>query len=785
MKNFDRFTEGFQTGQPGGSFNFSEMVLRYAQRWPLFLLVLIITFSAAFIYLRFTVPLYEAGATVLIKDERKTSGINETAFFEDLGIIAGRGNLDDYIELLQSRSLMQNVVQKLQLHLRVFEVARPLDKDLYSVAPLRLIFTGTDSSTIPADTQMVIQVISEEVFCLKGQPGVELRFGSAVPAGNGLLTIKAVQDRIRDYVGKELLLKIASPEVISGYYTSRLKVFAVNNKANVIRLSLRDPVHQRAEDILNTLISEHRRNEIEDNRQVALNTSEFIKERMMYLNVELSDVESSVQDYKTDQGLVNLAAESDLYLSRATETERQLSDAYVQLNVSKYLLDHLQKNDGQDQLIPSNLGLSEVTIASQIDAHNKMVMDRSRLQLSSGSDNPRIINLNTQIKALRESIRQALQNEIQSLDIRYQELSRRVSGLQSRVSSVPKKEREFRELERQRQIKESLYIYLLQKREESSIALAVPITNVKVIDPAYSPAGVVNPNRKLVYSLALILGLVLPVGWIYLINLFNTRISELRELEDLQIPLAGEIPFAYLGESSLIFKDNSDRAALEAFRRLRTNLGFLLDPSIPAGRIIAITSSVAKEGKTFVSINLAAALAYSGKKVLVCGLDLRTPKLLQYLGFPEFSGFTNYLTGEVDSLDQLIRPVPGVENLFVLSSGDIPPNPSELLMKDKVRDTFEELRKEYDYVVIDTAPIGLVADAMLITSFADTFLYLVRWGFTDRKLLGIPLELYRDNRLRNMALVFNGAELTSDSYSYGYYGKRRKPSIWKRIFARS
>jgi capsular exopolysaccharide synthesis family protein len=321
----------------------------------------------------------------------------------------------------------------------------------------------------------------------------------------------------------------------------------------------------------------------------------------------------------------------------------------------------------------------------------------------------------------------------------------------------------------------------LQKREETSIALAVPLSNTDVIDSAFSNNTIVSPNKKLVLAIAFILGLIIPISGIHLVSLFNTKIKTLNEIEPLKIPIIGEIPFVDAKEK-LIFRNSDDRAALEAFRSLRTNLSFILDPSENLGKTIAITSSIAKEGKTFISINLAAALAFTGKKVLICGVDLRTPKLLNYLGMNENKGLSNFLKGEITIIEDVIYPVPGVENLFVLSSGEIPPNPSELLMKSKSSQLFNDLKSKFDYIVIDTAPVGLVADALLLSEYTDVLLYLIRSRFTDKRLLSIPEDLYKDKRFKNLALLLNEAELRTEyGYTYGYYGSKRKRSFLQRI----
>lgn len=765
-----------------GNFHIRELVVRYLKKWPLFVITLTLSFSLAIAYLYFNVPMYEAQTTVLVKDDRVNSGLNESALFEDLGILMNRGNLDNEIELYKSRSLMRGVVEKFNLNVSVFENSRPTNKDLYPDHPILVSVERPAVKRAFQDSQMVVRINSRTELSLFNEIDGSVRnytFGEKLSTSFGMVVLNPNPLKFKQFIGKDLIIQFRPVNAVVSQFLKNLKVEAVNNKANVIRLSLKDAVSQKAIDILDALVEENKQNEIKENNQVALNTAEFIQDRILFINDELNDVENTVQDYKTGNNLVDLPVESDLFLSNATETEKELSNAFIQLKLSEYLIDYL-KNNNSGGLIPSNLGLSDQSINAQIEEYNQMAMTKSRLLLSSGAENPLVINILSRMNSVRINIRESLQNQSNSLRLRYDEVNKRAGNIRAKISSVPRKEREFREIERQRQIKESLYLYLLQKREETSIALAVPLSNTKIIDSAFSFKGIVSPNKKLIYALAFILGLITPVGGIYILSLFDTKLHEKKDVDALNVPFAGEIPYT-TERDSLLFPNSSDRAVMEAFRSLRTNLSFLIDPHKVGAKTIAITSSVAQEGKTFISINLAAAIALSGKKVLVWGLDLRTPKLLQYLGLSDAKGFTNYLTGEKSDISELIIPIKSVDGLYALPSGDIPPNPSELLMKDRVREVFEYFKSQFDYIIIDTAPVGLVADALLLGDQIDSFLYVVRAGTTDKRLLSIPLGLYQEKRLQNMAIIMNEAPLRSDyGYVYEYYGKRSKKVWWKR-----
>ena len=766
----------------------NEILQKYTNRWPLFLLSLVLTFSISFGYLYFKTPQYEASSSVLVKDDRKNSGLNETALFEDLGILMGRGNLDNEIEVFKSRSLMKGLVKKFRLNVSILEKHQPTHIDHYPNYPFSVNVLFSDSLSIPQVSQFSIQILNNQTYKLESEKdniSEIYLFGTKVSNSSGSFTIEPSSAFLNAHIGKTFLVSLTNEDAAISAYQKKLKVEAVNNKANVIRLSLTDPVPARAVNMLNALVLERRQIEVEDNNLAARNTAAFIQERILLLNEELSEVENTAQDYKTGNKLVDLPTESNLFLSSANETEKQSSEAYIQLKIGEYIIDYLNKHPQATELIPANLGIADQGLAAQIEAHNKCVQDRSRLLLSSGDENPRVLNLSNQLQASRANIKEGIENQVRNLTMKFKDISSRSEMLQARISTIPKKERESRSIERQRQIKETLYLYLLQKREETSIALAVPLSNTQILDPAFSSGLIVTPKKNLIYSLALILGLLLPIFGIYIRHLFNTRLRDKKDIEKFNLPFIGEIPLAQDSES-MIFAGHEDRVALESFRSMRTNLSFLFDPSITKGRTIAITSSVAKEGKTFISINLAAAIALTGKKVLIWGMDLRTPKLLEYLKLPNQQGLTNYLNGDVADLDSVIISIKNIDGLFALPSGDIPPNPSEMIMKDRLNEVFTKLKSQYDYIIIDTAPVGLVSDALLIADQVDAFLYVVRVGTTDKRLLSIPEQLYHEKRLKNMALILNEAPLLSEyGYAYGYYGNTRKKSFWNRITLRN
>lgn len=763
--------------------NLKELVWKYLIRWPWFLAGVIIALVSCNYYLKYTSPQYEAAATLLIKDDSKGKRLDEISAFQDLGIAGTKNSLENEIEILKSRSLMKRVVEDLKLNISFLVARTPLDLELYSASPVELRFSADDTSFTGKSAFFEYKRINDAEFEIySGGVKTKYAYGKMLNLGFGNFSILP-NDPKNPYRDEKISVYIQPISNAASAYSAKLKVEPVNSKSNVIRISMRDPVRKKAIDVLNSLIRQYREDAIEDKNQVSINTSEFINERIKFITTELSDVEGLAENFKTKFNLVDIPSEAEIYLKSESEVEKEIIQTNIQLQISKYVYNYLLSSKNTYDLLPSNLGLTDVSIVNMIDSHNKNVLNRNRIQKSSTTTNPLVVSLEDQIVSLRQSIKAALSNLITTHELKITELGKHEKSLNRKISTVPKQEREFREIQRQQQIKESLYLYLLQKREETAIALAVTVSNAKVIDSAYSSGSIVSPNKRFYFTIALAIGFLLPLLVIYLLELFNTRVRSKDELIKLNIPYLGELP-SVRGGSKLVVKVNDKSASSEAFRSIRTNIAFMLDNSKTSGQMLFITSSLAREGKTFVAINLAAIFAASDKKVLLVGLDLRRQKLLDYLGLPHQKGLTNHLIESQSTIDDFIFPMDGFDNLFVLPAGDIPPNPAELLMSDRVGEVFQQLKSKFEYIIVDTAPSGLVTDTLLAAKHADAVIYLIRAGHTDKRTLHIPEGFHREKKLPNMALLLNDApKSASYGYSYGYsysYGAPEKP-LWKRI----
>ncbi|MGB8376268.1 MAG: polysaccharide biosynthesis tyrosine autokinase, partial [Salegentibacter sp.] len=563
-------------------------------------------------------------------------------------------------------------------------------------------------------------------------------------------------------------------------YREKLQVNLTDKNSSLIELSLQDPDRAKARDILDQLVLEYNREAIEDKNLVARNTATFIDERLGIINEELDSVETGKEEFKEANKLTNIEAESSLFIENASDYNKRQQEVGTQLELANAMIDYLHTGTKGD-LLPANLGIEEDGVNQRIQEYNDLVLERNRVLSGSTAKNPVVLRLNSQIEQIKGNVLQSLERMRANLQIAQEDLDRQSAMIGSKISSVPSKERQYRGIERQQNIKESLYLFLLQKREENSLSLAVTAPKAKIVDRAYSSKTPVSPKSKIVLLAALILGLLIPFLVIYIKNLLNNKVRSRADLERVskEIPIVGEVPKVSRGEAELI-EASKDRTVLaESFRILHTNLQYLLINSGDkrTGVKIFITSTVKGEGKTFTAFNLAMTLANTGKKVIVVGGDLRNPQLQRYEAQTrEMHGVSDYLVNDNYRLDQLIKQSELHENLQLLSSGSIPPNPAELWRQDRTAVLFSELEAKYDYIIVDTAPAMLVADTFLINKYADLTLYMVRAGYTERKLQDFAVDAKKDGKLHDVGFVLNDVELANFGYGnkYGYtYGQER------------
>jgi capsular exopolysaccharide synthesis family protein len=772
--------------------NIKELIYRYLKNWKWFLLSIIVCLGLGYTYLSYQVPQYEASAKILIKDEKNGGSIiDESSVFEDLGLLKGGKNIDNEIEVLKSRSLMISAVKSLHANIFYYSYGRPIYHEKFKDTPIEVNCLNSDTNNCNQGMgNWIIYPLNNSKFQLSnaGTKAIlgEFYFGQTIQTPEGKLRFNSTKYFNSSLLNKPFKVNILPIEIAANLYLKNLEVSPVNKTASVLNISLKCPIPIKAVEIVNRIIKQHDLEEIEDKDIVSKNTSEFISERIKFISQELGEVESDVENYKKNNKLTDITSESELFLQSGNESEKKIIEQGSQLKLVEFMLEDLTKRNNPMQLIPSNLGLQDMSIANLISEYNKIILESGRMVKNSGVKNPLVENYQKQISELKTSIKESLENLKNTLEINIAELNKRESLINNRIASVPKFEREFRNIFRQQQIKETLYLYLLQKREETNITLAGKVSNTKIIDPAFSSGAMISPKKNVVYSSMFFLGFILPFIVIYIKDLLDTKVQSKLDLDKYRIPQLGDIPISD-GSNPFINQDNNSVHS-EYYRSLRTNVRFLCEASTNKSKVVFITSTISKEGKTYISINLSTSFALSDKKTLLIGFDLRHPKIAEYLNLNEKKGITNFLIDKSSKIEDFIIKKNDDNLLFdVLLSGPIPPNPSELLMHKKIEAIFNYARENYDYIVVDTAPVGLVADTLLLSEFADCSVYVVKANYLDKRMLHIANDLNKSKRLTNIAFLLNGRDTSAISYGYGYgygysyYNETPKVSFIKRV----
>ena len=770
-------------------FQIRAVIDQYASHWKWFVLAVCITLSVAYVYLRYTIPQFRVSTTILMKDEKKGGLSSELAAFSDMGIGVGKNNIENEIEILKSRTLIESTIRKMNLTISLVAQGKVLKTDLFKNAPIQVYFTNqNDAFYVESQSYEYFGVSSTNfrLVDLSGkqhilQPQKSYTYGQPIPTRYGNMVVnKTLSNRLLKETNEIPIHILINPlENVAESFRSRLIVGPLSKSSGVVELSIVDPVISKAEFFLDNLVRNYNIEAVADKNFISENTSRFIANRLALITDELDGVEQNVQNFKNKNQLTDIEAEVPLFIEGSSSYDKQGVETDIQLNMISSMVDYLKKSKPSD-LLPTNIVRGEAM--ELIGSYNSLVLDRNRILKSATEVNPTVIKLNEQLSSLKSNVAASLSRMQSNLRIQKKDLNNQEAALNNKIGKIPAQERQFRVIARQQKVKEELYLYLLQKREETAIFLAATEPNARVVDLAKGSEVPVSPKKNIVYLGALLIGLLIPFGIIYLMDLLDTKIKSRLDLEGKSlIPFIGDVPTS---ESPLeLIKAESRTSSAEALRIIRTNLEFMLS-KVPEGqaKTIFLTSTFPKEGKTFVSVNLAATFALSGKKVLLIGMDIRNPRLDDYLTLPDL-GVTNYLSTKDIQIENFIVKYPGFEDFNVLPAGIIPPNPAELLMNKKVDTLFETLKNKYDYIIVDTAPVSLVTDTLLIAKHADCFIYVARANFLEKRMLNIPNTLYKEQKLPNMCLLLNDTDSTK-GYGYGYgYGVAVEKKPWyKNIF---
>jgi capsular exopolysaccharide synthesis family protein len=778
-----------------------DIILKYLRHWKWFILSLVITLAFAFYKLNFIRPQYKANITIKIKDQNSSDN-STLSVFQDLGVVNGSNNkIEDEIEILKSRGLLGEVVKSLKLNVKIFTnknvISKFLDDNLsfntqfyenekYKNTPLKINFFISDSALYKTNAEFIISINSPNSFTyIDSDKSIEKKyaFGEKMSTGFGELIIIPNTDLQKsNLIGTNVLIKIFSIKNLAKSYSNRLQIEPKSDFSNILSLSIRDAVRQRSEDFLSELVKKYNERAIFLKEQLSKSTSDFVTQRLEKISNELSDVDLKTESLKTRYGLSDAGSSTGLNMQSGQELEKQIVSKNTELQLIESVKEYVSQKD-PDNPIPVNLGIGDNDVQSASTQYNELIMEKQRLLKNSTEKNPIVVNINEELKRLEDNIKLGLDNLSSSKQISIDALNKQDALINSRIYSAPQQERKIRDVQRQQGIKEQLYLYLLQKREETAITLGVIDPNAKIINTAESTPGPISPKKKIYYMAALLAGLLIPIIIIYIIDFLDTKVKSQEEIQRLlNIPVLGDIPKIDSKKKYLITKKDHSSVA-EAFRILRTNLSFLLThTNQDKGKTIFITSTIAHEGKSLVASNLAVSLAHAGKKTLLLGMDIRDPKIKSYLGLRGSKGVTNYIINKEISSKDITLKVPKAENLDLISSGDIAPNPAELLMSPRVKELFEEVKENYEYIIVDTAASSIITDTTLLRNYADAFIFVIRANYLEKKQLRYVKSVYKDKVFDNLAILVNDVD-TEKGYGYGYgygedRGKSKKP-WWK------
>lgn len=768
-------------------FNIQEILFRCLVHWPWFVFSVIVCIACAWGYLRLTTPVYNISATVLIKDDKKGGGTSVSSELERMGLdgfVSSSGNVDNEIEVLRSKSLSEEVVNNLGLFVTYMDEDELPKKELYQTSPVLVSLTPQEADKLPGRMEVAMTLQPTGVMDVQMKVGDKEyrkefeKLPAVFPTDEGTVAFFVNNDTLSavrpESVTKErhITAFINRPFSVAKGYASSLSIAPTSKTTSVVVISLKNTNPRRGRDFINKLLEMYNINANNDKNEVAQKTAEFIDARIGIISKELGSTEQDLENFKRTAGITDLSSEAQIALTGNAEYEKKRVENQTQINLIVDLQKYLQGSEYE--VLPANVGLQDGGLVGAISRYNEILIERNRLLRTSTESNPAIVNLNTSIRAMRSNVQATLDATLKGLQITKADLDREASRYSRRISDAPTQERQFVSIARQQEIKAGLYLMLLQKREENAITLAATANNAQIIDAAIADDNPVSPKRMMVYLVALFFGMGIPVGIIYLIGLTKFKIEGRADIEELtSLPVVGDIPLADEKSGSIAVFENKNNLMSETFRNVRTNLQFMLENG---KNVILVTSTISGEGKSFVSSNLAISLSLLGKKVVIVGLDIRKPGLNKVFNIPQKDhGITQFLTNPSMNLMDLVQPSDINRNLFILPGGAVPPNPTELLARDGLEKAIETLKTNFDYVILDTAPVGMVTDTLLIGRTADLSVYVCRADYTRKAEFTLVNELSENKKLPNLCVAINGLDLQKKKYGYYYgYGKYGK-----------
>ena len=783
-------------------FDLKAFLLNYMRYWYLFAISLFLAFMIAKYYNWYKNPVFGITAKMLVKDERA----GKDRFLRQLEVEAPAKNIENEIEILRSHDLMAKALGELNFEVSYFLVGDVKVSEVYKDSPFRVEIDRLDYAAYAI--QFFVEILDNDRYTLSyetknGVFSIQSTFGETIDIGLGRIALfkrPNFPSNMADptYEKRNYKLEFNTISYNQSKYLSKLNVGLSRPQSTILQIYIEDEVPQKALDFINALISVYLENDVDIKNKAAGATAEFLDEQLTAITTDLESIETSREEYKVSKGIVDLQSESKTVLEGIRELDERKALNETRLILIRQLRKYIVDNQDLEDLAPAVMGIDDPLLVKLINKLTELQSQREILINSSTVNNPKLLSINAEIQLTRASLLENIRNIERALDRKAEEIETSLSGYQGRIRRIPTTERELLEIERRFRIQESLYVFLLEKRAELSISLAATESDTRVVDKPYVLPGPIAPVPQRAYSIALLLGIFIPVLSIFLVEKLNDKVMAPGIIKRLtQVPIIGTV--SYNKDSSPLVTVNKPRSAIaEEFRNIRTNLSFF--PTKGKAGVYLVTSSIGTEGKTFTAMNLAGVLAASGARTILVGLDLRKPRIVENFGVENNLGCSTYLSGHV-TLDDIIHPATQAGFPDLLPSGPTPPNPSELILSERMRQLISELSARYDKIVIDTPPVGLVSDGFVLAQYSDVVLFVVREGVTRRGHLEHVEELRRKGRLQGMAIVFNAMRKGSKAYGYagaygygygygygqdyGHYFEEEPPTGWRRWWKRS
>lgn len=744
-----------------------ESMLKYLKYWYVFAIAIVLCISAAYTYITFATPFYKVSSTLLIQNDFKGDGLLKGTAFSDLDMFHAARTVDNEMEVLRSRDLIYKTLKDLSLETHYYLEGKITDEELYDQSlPVKVIIYNLNNKAYAQKLNLIIK--NNDTFSITNNgKRVTYRFDQLIN-GPGY-SIKVIKGPA--FKPNYAPINIAFKDLYSmaEYYSlTALTILPIVKDANTIVISLLDNVPQRGVNILNKLIQNYNERNVDTKNIVARNTIRFIDERLKSLSGDLSVVEQDVEDYKQRNRVTNFNADAEINLKTSGNYDQELSQSQIQLDVLQSLEEYLNQEDSKYEIVPSTLGIGDVTLINLINKYNDMQIDRERLLRSNKSNNPLIVNIDDQLVALKSNLKENLRNVRRGLSLARNNFLSKSNQYESRIRNVPTIERGLMERNRNQAVQAGLYEYLLQKREETALSLSATIPTSQVVDKPAFNTNPAKPKEALIYLCSLFAGFLLPLFIFFGKDKLNTKVKDVNDVQLIGgTRILGELSHKE-ENNTVVIKKGSRTTISELFRYIRSNLG-LMNNQLPS-QVLLVTSGSKGEGKTFFSINLGVTLSMVDKKVIIIEFDLRKPDLIKGINMKYEKGLTDYLNDDNMELSDVIKPSGVSPNMFVIGCGKLPDDPSDLLHSKKIKTMFDELRNKFDYIIVDTSPVGLVADAFSLAKYTDASIYLIRYNFTRKMQLGVLDDICENKKLKNLMIVFNDAKKENmKSYGYGGY----------------